>query len=140
MMFLPTKKRPGYVFLISVLIIGAIAVEMAVSLILLGLAAGQSGLALSQSAQAFEYAQTCAERALRELRSDLSFDGGMHVAFTDGSCSLRHTGGSGNGDRILCIEGRSGNAVRRMEIEIVRVYPRVTISSWKEVTVLTRCP
>ena len=57
--------RNGYVFLISVLVIGAIAATTAISLILLGLASEQSGLSVIQSSQAYELAQACAERAFR---------------------------------------------------------------------------
>lgn len=132
--------RPGYVFLISVLVIGAIAAEMAFSLILLGLAGGQSSLSLSQSAQAYEHAQTCIERAIRDLQADISYDGGTAVPFDDGSCTVLHTGGSGNADRALCVEGRNGKSVRRFEIALARIHPSVAISSWREVGAFSLCP
>ncbi len=133
-------NRPGFVFLLSILVIGAIVTEMAMSLILLGLAAQMSGQTVEQSAQSFEYAQACAERGLFSLRSDLSYDGGETVIFDNGSCTIAHTGGSGNADRALCILGRSGKTSRRIEIAIEQVYPRVKITSWKEVGEFSRCP
>ena len=135
-----TSSRKGFVFLISVLIIGSIVTAMTMSLILLGLAAEQSGLTVVQSAQAYEYAQTCAERGLRSLRADLSYDGGEAFTFGNGSCSIAHTRGSGNANRALCVQGSSGRSTRRIEVALQQVYPQVKIASWREVGAFTLCP
>ncbi len=132
--------RPGFVFLISVLVIGIIVTEMAMSLILLGLAAQQSGFTVAQTAQAFENAQTCAERGLRSLRADLSYDGNETFTLVNGTCSITRTGGSGNQDRALCVQGESGRSTRRIEIAIQEVYPSIKILSWSEVGSFTLCP
>lgn len=134
------RRRGGFVFLLSVLVIGVIVTEMAMSLILLGVAAQQSGLTVAQTAQAFGNAQTCAERALRNLRSDLSYDGGETVVLENGSCSIAHTGGGGNANRALCVQGDSGRSTRRIEISIRQIYPSVKITSWREVSSFTLCP
>ena len=134
------RSRPGYVFLLTVLVIGVIAGEMVLSLSLLGLAGEQSSLTVQQSAQAYAYAQTCTERALRELRLDLSYDGGVTVPFTDGSCTISHTGGAGNADRALCILGQSGKDMRQFELQISQIYPRLRIASWREVGTFSLCP
>ncbi len=139
MMRLPV--RGGYVFLLSVLIIGAIAASMMITLSLLGLTAEQNGFSYLQSMQAEEYARSCAERAFRSLRADLTYDGGETFTYTRGSCTIRRTGGSGNSDRVLCITGVSGLSTRRLEIALSQVYPRITVSSWKLVTDFsTACP
>ena len=135
-----SRGKPGFVFLISVLIIGAIVTAMSTSLILLGIAAEQNGMTVVQSAQAYEYAQTCAERALLSLRSDLTYDGGETVTFSNGTCTVMHAGGSGNTDRTLCLEGTSGRTTRRLEIAIRKVYPQATVTSWREVSSFTLCP
>lgn len=136
----PALAREGFVFLIAALIIGVIVSGMTISLILLGLGAQQSGLTVLQSAQAYANAQTCAERGLRRLRHDLSYDGGEEFTLTNGNCSIAHTAGSGNWDRALCVEGESGRATRRMEISIKRIFPDVRIMSWKEVDSFSLCP
>ncbi len=134
------KKRGGFIFLLSVLVIGVIVTGMAMSLILLGVAAQQSGLTVVQTAQALENAQTCAERGLRSLRADLSYDGGESATLVNGTCSIAHTGGSGNAGRTLCVQGESGRSTRRIEISILRLYPSVKITSWREVSSFTLCP
>lgn len=133
-------SRPGFVFLLGILVIGIIVTEMAMSLILLGIAAEQSGQTIAQSAQSLAYAHACAERALLNLRQDLSYDGGETATFGHGTCVIRHTGGSGNANRAVCVEGRSGRSTRRVEISVRQVYPRVTIPAWREVSTFTLCP
>lgn len=133
-------SRPGFVFLIAALVIGIIVSGMAISLVLLGLGAQQSSLTVQQAAQAYENAQTCAERALKSLRADLSYDGGESFALGSGACSITRTGGSGNLDRSLCITGVSGKSTRRLELAIRKIYPAVKIISWREVDTFTRCP
>ncbi len=116
------------------------AIAVSVSLILLGLAAGQSGLSVRQSAQAWEYASTCAERALRSLRTDPTYVGNETFTFSSGSCDIRAVGGSGNTGRSLCTDGKSGDSTRRLEVSITRLYPSAVISSWREVPGFSLCP
>lgn len=139
MMF--SAHRSGYIFLLSVLVIGAVAAASASSLILLGISGQQSSLTVIQSYQAMEFAQSCADQAILALKSDLTYDGGVSVYYTEGSCSIRHMSGNGNRDRGICIEGRSGPSVRRLEVDVEQVLPTTLIRSWTEVSAFTGlCP
>ena len=133
-------SRPGFVFLISVLAVGTIALATVVSLLMLGGAAEKSTATLIDSMQAFENAYTCAERALSTLKSDLSYAGGETFVLTKGTCGVLPVGGYGNEDRILCVEGKVGGTNRRMELEIGKFFPRPEINSWNEVSAFTLCP
>lgn len=135
-----SSSRDGYIFLVSVLVIGVIASATATSLLLLGWAAEQNGFTVVQSGRAFEYAQTCAERALRSLKKDPGYGGEQTVSFEWGECEVMVVGGNGNVDRTVCIEGRSGEHIRRMEIDIERLFPSTVITSWTEVPDFTLCP
>jgi len=134
-----SSQHPGYVFLVTVLVTGMIASTSALSLLLLAWAAEQNGYLFWESAQAFEYAQTCGERTLRTLRSDLSYAGGETFAFERGTCSILGLDGAGNNNRILCVEGTVGQAVRRIEITVSQVRPTTLISTWDEVASFTHC-
>jgi len=133
------RARPGYIFLVTVLVIGVVASATASSLMLLGWAAEQNGLLLVQTNQAYEYAQTCMERTLYELRTDLSHAGDKTITFTYGSCQIELVGGDGNENRTICITGYSGDSVRRLEMSIARIYPSVRIRSWQEVAEFSLC-
>lgn len=137
---IPVSKHPGYAFLMTVLVTGMIASASAVSLLMLAWAAEQNGYLFWESAQAYEYAQTCAERTLRTLRSDLSYAGGEAFSFAHGSCSVLPMGGSGNADRTLCVQGSVGQATRRSEIRISQLLPTTRIASWQEVDSFSACP
>jgi hypothetical protein len=135
-----TAQRPGYIFMVTVLVVGVITSATALSLMLLGWAAEQNGLAVAQSSQAFEYAQTCAERAIRSLRSDLYYAGNETATFTHGTCTIESIGGGGDEDRTICITGASGDNTRRIQIQLDTLFPAVTVRSWEEVSTLTLCP
>ncbi len=131
--------RRGYVFLITILIIGSIASATVASMLLLATTSARTTLVYQQSVQALAYAQTCVERALRELRLDGSFTGNMAVTFGQDSCRILSVTGTGNENRGLCTEGKSGTVTRRIEVTIDRILPSVIISSWKEVSAFTLC-
>lgn len=133
------RVREGYVFLVSVLAIGAIATATTVSMLLLGVAGQQSGFAILQSTQAWEYSQTCAERALRLLRADPYYVGEQTFTFTYGRCVLHSIGGAGNTNRTICAEGYTGDSVRRLEVKVAKLLPTTTIDTWREVESFTYC-
>lgn len=132
--------RNGYVFLLTVLIVGVIATGTAVSLMLLGWAAEQNGQLIAQSAQAFEYAQRCTERTLHNLLYDPSYAGSGTLTFDNGTCTIYTIGGHGNDERTLCSEGVSGDNIRRIEVTIARLYPSILVKSWREVLEFSLCP
>lgn len=133
------RARNGYVFLVTVLMIGAIASTTLLSLLLLGWAAEQNGALVERSQHAFELMQTCAERTLRSLRLDPTYAGNETFSFGRGTCTVHAIGGGGNLDRTICIESVSGPVTRRSEIQLSRIFPVTTVRSWQEVSTFTHC-
>lgn len=134
------RARTGYIFLVSVLVIGAIAAATVVSLLLLGWAAEQNGFLEVKSHQALENAHTCAERTLRSLRLDPTYGGEETFTLTRGTCTVDPIGGSGNRNRTICVQGNQNNVVARMEIAVAQLFPSVTITSWQQVAAFSLCP
>jgi len=134
------QSHNGYVFLVTVLVVGVIATVTATSLMLLGWAAEQNGQLVAQSTQAFEYAQACVERTLRDLRYDPAYAGSGTINFTYGTCSVSRIAGHGNDDRAICSTGISGQNTRRLEVQILQLYPSVVVQSWREVSSFSLCP
>lgn len=126
-------NRRAYVFLISVLFIGAIAMSTAATLVVLGVGSMKTSLTTMQSVQALHNAETCVERALRSLRLSSSYAGNETLTLTEGSCMLLVIGGSGNADRTICAKGIVGNVVRRVEAQVMALRPIGLIDSWQEV-------
>ncbi len=135
-----TGLRHGFVFLLSVLAVGVIAAATAASLLLLGGAAESTSYTVEQSMQAMEFARSCVERGLQDARSDMAFAGDRSYSWPRGSCRLLQIGTATDSEDVFCAEGRSGLAVRRLEVEVATLYPDVKIRSWNEVKTFTRCP
>lgn len=135
----PKASRSGYIFLISVLFVSAIAVSVLGSYLLLSIAAMENGITYQASGQSLENAQTCADRGLMSLFLDSAYVGVESVTLTNGTCDILKPGGFGNDNRTLCVEGISGAHTRRIEIVIERLLPSIQIYSWKEVAIITAC-
>ncbi len=133
------SSRPGYIFLLSVLSIGAIASATTISMILLGLAAQQNGATVVETTQAWEYAQSCVERSLHSLRQDPSYIGEQTITFARGTCQIYSIGGAENVERTICVLGRSGDSVRRVEVKVKRLLPITMIDTWRETDAFTLC-
>lgn len=133
------RKKPGYVLLFSVIVIGAIASGIVASLLMLGTTASQIGASGEQGVKAFALAHGCAEYALQALRTSTNYSGNEVKTLASGTCEILTIGGTGNNDRMLCIEGKSGAVTRRLEVIISRVLPATIVDSWQEVSTFTIC-
>jgi hypothetical protein len=132
--------RGGYVFLITVLLVGAIAIAVVTSLLFLATNTARSALTLQQSSLSHSYAVSCAELALRSLRTSANYAGDETVSMPHGTCKIYDVQGSGYENLAVCVEGVSGSTTRRMELTVASVLPSVSVSSWQEVPVITLCP
>ena len=134
-----SNARGGYVFLISVLFVSAVAVSVLGSYLMLSIAAMENGVTFQSSTQALENAQTCAERGLMSLFLANGYTGAETLALSEGSCEILQPGGFGNDNRTLCLEGISGSHTRRIEIVLERLLPSIQVYSWQEVATITSC-
>jgi hypothetical protein len=133
--------RSGYILLISIVVIGAIASTILSTMLLLGISANQLSLSVQQSKQALAAAQACSEYALLKLRTIPAYSGNETLSI-DGSgtsCQLLTIGGTGNTNRSICIQGVSASVTRRLEISVSRILPKTLIASWQEVGSFTLC-
>lgn len=133
------RTRGGYVFLLSVIMVGAIAIATLSSLLMIGVGSMRIGFTVEQSEQARSLAHTCAERALRSLWEDTAYTGDEEWILEEGQCDILRIGGTGNENRSLCAEGRVGSTVRRYEILLGRILPSLQVSAWREVDQFTAC-
>ena len=130
-----TKKwynnNGGYVTLISTLIVGAVGVAIALSLILLGAGSSRTSFALQQSAQAKGLDNACAEEALEQIRESTPFTGSGNLTLGQGTCSytVTNTGGT---NRTITASGTVGTIIRKISITITAINPLIIVSSWQE--------
>lgn len=133
------KHRGGYVYLLMVLFVGVIALTVLGSYMLLSVTAMQTSRSVQLSMQALSNANTCVERALLSLQSDVGYTGNETLTLSEGSCTLEAIGGNGTQNRTVCATGSVGNATRRVQVYVNTVLPAVQIRSWSEVTTFTLC-
>lgn len=135
------QSRTGYILLLSILIVGTIASAAVTSALLLGTDNARTSLVVEQSTRAAALAQGCVEHALMELRDNPAYAGDELLAgFTGGgTCEILPIGGAGNTNRIVCAEGRSGDAFRRVELIVAELFPVTKVFSWQDVPVFTLC-
>ncbi len=132
-------SQKGYILLITILFVGAIASAILSSVLLLGTSSNQVSLSVLEANQALAQAQGCAEYALRALRDSPYYAGGEIVTLGAGTCEVLPVGGIGNSNRLICTEGKVQDTVRRLEVIVSQLLPATTIYSWQEVPVFTLC-
>jgi len=132
-------KNRGYVTLLSVLVLGAVGVSVAVSVVLLGVGASRTSFANEQSMQARALASACGEEALQQIRNSTSFSGSNSLTLGQGGCSytVTNTGGTNRTirtNRTITSTGTVGSIVRKASLAIDAVNPQINVVSWQEVS------
>lgn len=126
------RRNKGYITLISVIIFGVLGLAVAVSLLLLGLGASKSSLAIEQSAQAKGAADACAEAGLQAIRSDSNYSGSANLTLGAASCAFTVTKGADE-NRIVSASGASGTIIRKVKVTLDKISPQLNLTSWQEV-------
>ena len=133
--FLKLKNYPdGYIALVTVIIITAVTLMVAISVNLESMGETKISLAKNQSSKAYYLSTACAEDALMKLKDKLNYGGDETLFFDNGTCSILPVEGRGNKDRLVKVVGDVGDYTRRIKIEISRVNPNMEITFWQEVT------
>lgn len=128
--FANTQK--GFIALLSVLILSAVATAIAVSLLFLGTTASQTIRTREASLGARELANACADEALEQIRESTSFTGTNSLTIGGGSCDYTVTAQSGE-NRTITAVGTLNTVVRKISITIDQINPTIRVTQWEEV-------
>ncbi|MEI8060835.1 MAG: hypothetical protein WCG99_00900 [Candidatus Berkelbacteria bacterium] len=126
------ETKPGYVTLIGVLVVSAVGLVVATSMLFLGLSYSRSSLALSQSDIGKSLADACAEDALQRIRDNTAYSGTNNLTINGDSCTSTVTAGVGQ-IRTIDSSGTINGVVRKVKVTISQISPKIIISSWQEV-------
>ena len=123
----------GYATLIGVLVVAAVGLASAISLLTLGLGASQTSVVEVQSAQARHLADACIEEGLFQIRELGSSAGAGSLAVGDGTCSYEVSEASPGDFRVHGV-GMVGDVVRRSEAIGVRVGDdgAISVDRWRD--------
>jgi hypothetical protein len=121
----------GAVALLTIVIIGAASLIMAIGAARLGLGELETGQTEINGAQTLVLADGCAEEALGRLRKNSSYAGDT-LSVNDGSCIIAVTGSGSN--RTIESTANIGLYTKKIEIQITINSGIISINSWNEVT------
>ena len=126
------RSESGYVALLSVLIVGAVATAIALTLLLSGTDNQRLSLVSQQSAQARALAGSCAEEALQVLHDNTTYTGTGSLTLSTGSCT--YTVSNTAGTRSILATGTVQNVTRKVQAYAIISSSSISITSWQEVS------
>lgn len=127
------QRETGYVALLSILIVGAAAAAIALTLLITGTDAQRSGLITQQSAQARWLADACVEEALQQIHDATAYTGTNTLSLASGSCNYTVTS-TGANTRAVTASANINNVVRRVTAYVTIGSSSISITSWQEVS------
>lgn len=128
------KQKNGYIALITVLIVGALALSFAISTAILAIDQGKNSLLIQNSAEADSLARSCAEKALIELKTSVTYGGNETINLGNGQCQILPIEDLGDESRLIKVLSNVNSVVKRQEIQISQINPTITIDYWKDVS------
>ena len=124
----------GYIALISVVIVSALMLMVAIGLSLRSVSDLELSSAGESAARARALANACAEEAIVKLKGNLSYLGNETIIVDGGdSCTIVAVLGSGNTNRTIETQAVVNTYVKKIQVIILLLRPTLTISSWAEV-------
>ncbi len=123
-------NQKGYIALSLVLILLAVISAIAITVSLLSIGEGQSGLASYLGEDTLTFVEGCTEDAILKARASSSYTGG-NITRPEGACTV---GVSKAGNVwTLTVSTTNTQYVRTIQAVINRVAPAITITSWREI-------
>ena len=127
------SRESGYIALLSVLIVGAAASAVALTLLVTGTDAQRSGLVSQQAGQARWLVNACAEEALQQIHDATSYTGTNTLNLTAGSCNYTVTS-TDSSTRTITASASLNNVVRKVTVYVTIGSSSISITSWQEVS------
>lgn len=128
-----TGNKKAYIALISILIVGAVALSVAVSSAILSVGQGRNGLLAQNLTEAKGLSNACAEKALMDLKNDINYIGNETVSLGGGQCQIETIENLGGEARLVEVTGRVNQITKKIKISIGQINPSMTFNSWLEV-------
>lgn len=129
---IPPVCAKGYVTLLAVLVVSALAVSIALSFSGWAISAIKSGETSYASQKSKAITQACAEQALLDIKNTPAKVGTYNLSLDAGTCSYTLINNGGN-NRTLQITGLFKNVTRKVLITLNQISPKINLTSWQEV-------
>lgn len=126
-------RSPGFIALISVLIMSALALLLGIGVLTRAFEESSIQDAQWYAARAEAAATYCAEAALMKLKSSQTYAGNETLIMNGDTCRIRAVGGSGNSNRTIQATSTVMGANRNIAITVQQIDPVLQVSSWQDV-------
>ena len=126
------SKPGGFVMLLTAVIVGAVGISIATSILLLGLGASRNSFVLEQSNQAKALATACVEEGLERIRLQSNFTGTNTLVLGQGSCTYT-VSSQGGQRRTVTTVATVGSVTRKIRVELNRITAPMRLTVWQEV-------
>lgn len=126
-------NESGYVALMSVLVVGAAATAIALTLLTSGSEAQRAMLVEQQSKQARSLAVACAQEALQQIHDNSGFTS-TNTILTLGQGRCTYTVAvTAPTTRSILTKATVGNVVKNIQVYVTLNTSNISITSWQEV-------
>jgi len=125
------KRRNGFITLMSVIVMVAVASALAISVILLGTDSLRMSGVVNDEKEAMAIADACAEEALGQIRAH-DLVGTANLSVATGTCTYPITAGAGEA-RTVEVTAAAAGITRKIRITIDAIDPALHITAWEDV-------
>jgi len=125
-------KDSGYIALITVLVVCAVATAVSLVLLVNGNDLQRAGQIDNYATQARGLANACAEEALQQMHDSTSFTGTNSLTLGNGTCTYTVTS-TGTSTRTITTSGTVQTVVRKVQVYATIGSSNISVTSWQEV-------
>lgn len=124
-------NKPGYITLLSVLVLGAIFTTTAMFILNNGLNLNLNSWYWQQELKSRAAARSCLEVALQEVRNSTPYTGSDSLTFDSSSCSYT-VNSLGGQEREIYATGLNIDSVSKIRVVVDTINPDINITHWEE--------
>ncbi|MBN1325774.1 hypothetical protein JW977_02220 [Candidatus Falkowbacteria bacterium] len=126
------KNKNGYIALISVIIISAVVLILALGLAFISISEKQTIISHNKSLRNYYLANACANYAILQLQKNSEYAGNETISLDAYSCQIESVFGKGNTNRSFITSSQIDDQKKVLKIELDQIKPVTIIKSWGE--------
>jgi hypothetical protein len=127
------QRQHGYIALMAILIIGAAATAIGLTLLSTGADSARVGTVEQQGKQARSLAIACGEEAMQQLHDNIAFTAtNSSMSLGQGNCTYS-VGVSGPTARVISASGTVGTTTRKIQAPVTINASTITAATWLDV-------
>ena len=133
MKLISLDEQSGYIALLAVLVTGAVATAIMLSLLSGGTDSLRAVAVEQHSVQARSLAVACAQEALQQIHDNNSFSGTNTLTLGSGSCAYTVTN-TGSSTRTILSSSTVNSIVRKIQVYVNINSSSISITSWQDIS------